>query len=338
MTPMRPRRLPLPGLLALLACLLCAPLRADVFFPAYLQIEETAAQRWDIGWRVPLAGERRLALQARLPTGLDAVVEDTPLLVDGYYLQRWTASGALPGKAIAFEGLRGGVTDIIVRLRYASGAERVERIDAAQQRFIVPAPETAGRVAVTYFVLGVEHILLGLDHLLFVLALLLLVRGWGRILATITAFTVAHSLTLGPAALGWLRLPIAPVEALIALSIVFVAAEVIHGLRGRPGLTARAPWLVAFGFGLLHGLGFASALAHIGLPERSVALALLLFNLGVEAGQILFVAAVLLLYLPLRRLPVRLAGAEGAAAHALGLVAAYWFAERLVTGVLALPL
>ena len=141
-------------------------------------------------------------------------------------------------------------------------------------------------VACSYLVLGVEHILGGVDHLLFVLALLLIVRGGKRIFITITAFTLAHSITLVSANLGWVRVPGPPVEAMIALSIVFVAAEVVHGLRGKPGLTARAPWVVAFSFGLLHGFGFAGALAEVGLPQKAIPVALLMFNVGVEIGQL----------------------------------------------------
>ena len=146
-------------------------------------------------------------------------------------------------------------------------------------------------MARTYLVLGVEHILLGIDHLLFVLALLLVVKGAGRVVATVTAFTVAHSITLAAATLGLVRVPGPPVEAVIALSIVFVAAEIVHGAQGRPGLTARWPWLVAFTFGLLHGFGFAGALGEIGLPQNAIPLALFFFNVGVELGQLLFVAA-----------------------------------------------
>ena len=139
----------------------------------------------------------------------------------------------------------------------------------------------------TYFKLGVEHILLGFDHLLFVLALLFLVEGWRRLLGTITAFTVAHSLTLAAATFGWVQVPQAPVEAVIALSIMFVAVEILHRQRGRTGIATRKPWVVAFVFGLLHGLGFAGALREIGLPDDAIPLALAFFNVGVEAGQLL---------------------------------------------------
>jgi hydrogenase/urease accessory protein HupE len=181
-------------------------------------------------------------------------------------------------------------------------------------------------------VLGVEHILAGIDHLLFVLSLLLIVRGFKRIVATITAFTIAHSLTLAAATLGLVDIPGPPVEAAIALSIVFVASEVVRGSRGKPGLTAHAPWVVAFGFGLLHGFGFAGALAEVGLPQKAIPLALLTFNVGVEIGQLLFVVAMLAAGSVLSRLPLRMPqwGAR-VAPYAIGTVAMFWVAERVAT-------
>jgi len=179
-------------------------------------------------------------------------------------------------------------------------------------------------------VLGVEHILGGVDHLLFVLALLLIVRGGRRIVATITAFTIAHSITLVSATLGWVHVAGPPVEATIALSIVFVAAEVLHGLHGKPGLTARAPWVVAFTFGLLHGFGFAGALAQVGLPQKAIPVALLMFNVGVEVGQLMFVGAVLVVHTVLRRLPIGHASwAQQAVPYAIGSVAMFWVIERI---------
>jgi hypothetical protein len=185
----------------------------------------------------------------------------------------------------------------------------------------------------------VEHILLGFDHLLFVLALLLLVKGWRRLVATITGFTVAHSLTLAAATVGWVQVPQAPVEAVIALSIMFVAVEILHQRQGRTGIASRWPWVVAFGFGLLHGLGFAGALREIGLPDQAIPAALLSFNVGVEAGQLLFVAVVFL-FLRLAthamgrwesgsdrtaRLP---AAATPPVSYAIGILAGFWFVER----------
>ena len=178
--------------------------------------------------------------------------------------------------------------------------------------------------------LGVEHILGGIDHLLFVLALLLIVRGGKRIFFTITAFTLAHSITLVAATLGWVHVPGPPIEAMIALSIVFVAAEIVRGLRGKPGLTARAPWVVAFCFGLLHGFGFAGALAEVGLPQKAIPVALLTFNVGVELGQLIFVAIVLALRWLWQRVPLTpRAWTPYVVPYAIGAVAMFWVVERV---------
>ena len=191
-------------------------------------------------------------------------------------------------------------------------------------------PPGTAEVAWTYIVLGVEHILGGVDHLLFVLALLLIVRGGRRILVTITAFTVAHSITLVAATLGWVHVPGPPVEAMIALSIVFVAAEIVQGLRGNPGLTARAPWLVAFSFGLLHGFGFAGALAEVGLPQNAIPIALFAFNVGVELGQLIFVGVALVVRAVLTRLPLpRRPWLPYVAPYSIGAIAMFWVVQRV---------
>jgi hypothetical protein len=182
--------------------------------------------------------------------------------------------------------------DILVRVERADGSAQIGRVLPLEPRFVVTASPSAFEVMQTYTLLGIEHILHGVDHLLFVLALLMLVHGARRLIATVTAFTAAHSLTLVAATLGWVNVPGPPVEAAIALSIVFVAGEIIHARQGKPGMTQRYPWAVAFAFGLLHGLGFAGALAEVGLPQLSIPVALLFFNVGVEIGQLLFIAAV----------------------------------------------
>lgn len=187
------------------------------------------------------------------------------------------------------------------------------------------------KAAQRYTVLGIEHILSGVDHLLFVLALLFVVSGRWMLVKTITAFTVAHSITLGLATLGYVSLPSAPVEAAIALSIVFLASEIIGHTRGRQSLTFRAPWMVAFAFGLLHGLGFAGALSEIGLPPSEIPIALLFFNVGVEIGQLLFVAAILMLAWALKKLPAPRqlqAAVQTVVIYAIGTTAAYWLIER----------
>ena len=182
-----------------------------------------------------------------------------------------------------------------------------------------------------YLTLGVEHILLGIDHLLFVLGLLLIVRGRWSLVKTITAFTAAHSLTLALATFGLVALPARTIDALIALSILFLAVEILHARQGRIGLTHRFPWLVAFAFGLLHGLGFAGALTAAGLPAAEIPLALLFFNLGVELGQLMFVAATLSLRWAARTLGLGWpAWAEPLPAYAIGTLASFWFMERLV--------
>lgn len=308
---------------------------ADVFRPAYLQLTELEGDRYAVLWKVPaLAGDLRLSAYVALPPDTETTSAPRVVRSDGAWVERWEIGypGGLAGQEIAIEGNAVGVTDVIARVERLDGSAQIERLPIANPRFVVRAPSGGGEVAWSYLVLGVEHILGGVDHLLFVLALLLIVRGGGRIVATVTAFTVAHSITLVLATLGWVSVPGPPVEAIIALSIVFVAAEVVHGLKGRRGLTARAPWVVAFSFGLLHGFGFAGALAEVGLPDNAIPVALLMFNVGVELGQLLFVAAVLALGHLLGRMAIRSGpGLEAAAAYGIGAVAAFWAIERVAS-------
>jgi hydrogenase/urease accessory protein HupE len=323
------------ALLTVLLALSCHPAvsHADVFRPAYLELREGAGGRYDVLFKVPAQGEeRRLAVYVRFPADTVALSEPRGVFVGGAYVERWRIErpGGLAGQTVRIDGLAGGGTDVIVRVERLDGTSQTERLLPERSEFVVTASAGSGEVARSYLRLGTGHILGGTDHLLFVLALLLIVRGGLRIFATITAFTVAHSVTLAAATLGLVHVPGPPVEATIALSIVFVAAEVVHGLRGREGVTARAPWLVAFSFGLLHGLGFAGALAEVGLPERAIPLALLFFNVGVELGQLLFVAAVLAAGALLRRLAPRWPRwAHYAPAYAIGSVAGFWTLERI---------
>jgi hypothetical protein len=323
--------------LALALLLVChaTAARADVFRPAYLELREAGDGRYDVLWKVPARGEEaRLAAWVRFTSDTVSLSEPRGAFRGGAHVERWQVrrDGGLAGQTVRIEGLAGGVTDVIVRVERLDGTSQTARLLPERPAFVVEAPAGRAAVAGSYLRLGVEHILGGVDHLLFVLALLLVVRGGARIFATITAFTVAHSLTLAAAALGFARVPGPPVEAAIALSIAFVAAEVVHGLRGQPGVTARAPWVVAFSFGLLHGLGFAGALAEVGLPEQAIPLALLTFNVGVELGQLAFVAAVLTARSLLARLPLRVPWPRTAAyapAYAIGTVATVWLIERV---------
>ena len=191
------------------------------------------------------------------------------------------------------DGLASTMTDALVRIEFVDGGEWVERLTPGAPQATIPAGQSGWAVAATYLKLGVEHILLGIDHLLFVLALILIAPNTRQLIKAITAFTVAHSITLAAATLGFVHVPPTPVEAAIALSIAFVAAEIVRAREGKAGIAARAPWIVAFAFGLLHGFGFAGALSEIGLPAGHIPVALLFFNVGVEIGQLLFVAVVL---------------------------------------------
>lgn len=247
-------------------------------------------------------------------------------------------SGGLAGQTIAIEGLSRTSTDVLVRIEILGGATQTERLSPTKATFVIQAVPGSLEVAATYLRFGIEHILFGFDHLLFVLALVILVRGWRRVALTVTAFTGAHSITLVAATLGLVNLPGPPVEAAIALSIVLIAVEILNVRRGMPSLTARWPWFVAFCFGLLHGLGFAGALAEVGLPHHAIAIALLFFNLGVEVGQLAFVTAVLAAGALFRRaiaLRIEPAGVrrmvnwlDVTVAYAIGALAAYWLIER----------
>jgi len=328
----------LPAAFVLLACCFVAVTHADVFRPAYLELreagqDETGADRYDVMWKRPVLGESRLAIQIRFPQGTMQVSPPQGQFIENAYIERWQVSrpGGLVDQTLSIDGIVGGVTDVIVRIERQDGTSQVERVLPQSPQFTVKAATDTAAVAWSYLVLGVEHILGGIDHLLFVLALLLIVRGNKRILMTVTAFTIAHSITLVSATMGWMHVPGPPVEAMIALSIVFVAAEIVHGLRGRSGLTARAPWIVAFSFGLLHGLGFAGALAEVGLPQKAVPLALLTFNVGVELGQLMFVAFAVGVRALLIRLPVpQQVWMPYATPYAIGGVAMFWEIERVV--------
>jgi hydrogenase/urease accessory protein HupE len=322
---------------ALLACCFASITHADVFRPAYLELREagqdaSGAALYDVMWKRPAVGDSRLAIQIRFPQSTTQVTAPQGMFNENAYIERWRISrpGGLAGQTLSIDGMVGGVTDVIVRIERQDGTSQVERLLPQSPQFTVKAATGTAAVAWSYLVLGVEHILGGIDHLLFVLALLLIVRGGKRILMTITAFTVAHSITLMSATLGWMHVSGPPVEAMIALSIVFVAAEIVHGLRGKHGLTARAPWIVAFSFGLLHGFGFAGALAQVGLPQKAVPLALLTFNVGVEVGQLMFVAVALAARAALARLPApKQAWMSFATPYAIGCVAMFWVIERV---------
>ncbi len=312
---------------------LAQPVVAHEVRPAYLEMVQQDAETWDLLFKVPAAGEDlRFGLYLRLPADVQRLGPLTGEFSGRAHVERSRIRrpGGLDGAVISVDGLSGTLTDVLVRLERADGTSQVLRLTPDSTSFVVEPVPGSLQVATTYIGLGIEHILLGIDHLLFVLALLILVDSFRRLVWTITAFTLAHSITLAAATLGWVAVPPPPVEAVIALSIVFVAGEIIHTRQGRPGLSQRLPWLVAFTFGLLHGFGFAGALREIGLPQKQIPLALFTFNVGVEIGQLLFVGAVLLLAWLVRSLRVPVpAWWPQAAAYAIGSIATFWVFERV---------
>jgi hydrogenase/urease accessory protein HupE len=323
--------------LMLFLLLLSSSALAHEVRPAYLELRQTEPETYGVLWKVPGRGENlRLGIYVELPPGCTNLIEPRASMVNNAYSERWTAkcAGGLTGSTINIAGLTATTTDVLVRLERLDGTTQVTRLTPSAPSFVVEAAPRAMEVARTYLALGVEHILGGIDHLLFVLALLILVKGTRRLIWTVTAFTVAHSLTLAGATLGFVHVPGPPVEAAIALSIVFVAAEIVHGRQGRAGLTERFPWIVAFTFGLLHGFGFASALNAVGLPQTAIPVALLFFNVGVEVGQLLFIGAVFVIIALARQVTRRIAVPQPAWAwrvppYAIGGVAAFWIIQRV---------
>ncbi len=303
--------------------------------PAYLSIEETVPGRYDLLWRTPVLSGMRLPVALKLPDEVREVEEPIVQELPGSLVERRVIDAGergLAGKPIEFPGLEATITDVLVRVALLDGTRSTRLVRPSEPWFEIAAARGPLAVAGAYLVHGVEHILLGFDHLLFVLALILIVRSVRVLLVTITAFTIAHSITLALATFGAVNVPGPPVEAMIALSILLLACEILRLRRGEPSSTARWPWLVAFSFGLLHGFGFAGALTELGLPQGDVPLALFAFNVGVELGQLAFIAAVLAALAVARRtrvLPALERHALPVAAYAIGILAAFWFFERL---------
>jgi hydrogenase/urease accessory protein HupE len=322
------------ALLLLLNALLAVSAFADELRPAYLSIRETRPDEFSVLWKVPASGDKRLGLYLHLPDTCVPKAEPIRMIENAFYSERWTAicNGGLRGRAIAIDGLLSTATDALGRIEYGDGSVEIARLTPELPSFVVMGVQSGWEVAWTYFLLGVDHILSGYDHLLFVFALILLINDFWTLAKTITAFTLAHSVTLAGASLGYFSLPQKPVEATIALSIAFVASELIKQRPGERRLSESYPWVVAFAFGLLHGFGFAGALKETGLPQTDVPVALLTFNLGVEAGQLLFVASVWIAFAAVRRLAtLRAAPARLVAAYLVGTVSMFWFVERIVS-------
>lgn len=322
---------------ALLLLLLLVALAPDAYGhevrPAYLQLRQTDADTYDVLWKVPTRGDdMRLGLYVELPAGCVNLSEPRGVFAAGSFTERWSVkrAGGLTGGTIHIAGLAATMTDVLVRLARLDGTTQVVRLTPSAPSFAVEASPRRLDVARTYLVLGIEHILTGVDHLLFVTALLLLVSGFGRLVKTISAFTLSHSVTLSLATLGYVHVPPAPVEAVIALSILFVACEIVRNPQTPLSLAQRQPWLVAFTFGLLHGLGFAGGLSAVGLPAGHIPLALGLFSVGVEIGHFSFVGVVLAAIVAVRRWNITLpAWTRALPAYAIGSISAFWVIQRI---------
>jgi hydrogenase/urease accessory protein HupE len=321
--------------LVLLVSLLLTPaiLSAHEMRPAYLQITETAPEVYDIIWKVPARGDKRLSLYVRFAEDVEIVSQPVGGMTGGAYIERWCIRrpGGLAGTPVVIDGLAATYTDALVRVSLRDLEPQSILLKPENPSFIVATNPTGWEVAGTYFRLGVEHILLGVDHLLFVLGLLLLVDRRWMLVKTITAFTVAHSITLALSTFAIIRVPAMPLNAAIALSILFLGPEIVRKWRGQTSFTIRHPWVVAFVFGLLHGIGFASGLSLTGVPQSEIPSALLCFNLGVEAGQLAFILVALLAAWAIRTLELdrpqwvtRLPG------YAVGSLGAFWTIQRVV--------
>jgi hypothetical protein len=309
------------------------PARAHELRPGYLEVRQTGPETFAMLWKVPALGDLRLGLHLRLPDNCTPTSAPLRVQTVDAYTERTTLTcpRGIEGRRIAIDGLTATLTDVLVRLVRTDGSVQSVRLTPSAASLVVAAVPSRFETAATYLRLGVEHILMGVDHLLFVLGLLLIVPHRWMLLKTITAFTVAHSLTLAVATLGYARAPLLPLNAAIALSILFLGPEIVRAGRGDTSFTLRHPWMVAFAFGLLHGFGFASGLTSMGLPRSEIPVALLLFNVGVEAGQMLFVLLLVLLARAFRTLEMRWPRwVDAVPAYTVGTLGAYWTLQRTV--------
>jgi len=300
--------------------------------PVYLEVKQTQTNEYHFKLKVPALGYYRLNISVVLPQMCDTARHFIREKTDNAFIDTWSVNCPqdLKGKQIVIRGLEGTLTDALVRIEMLDGNVQAALLTSGNPVLTIQKEPSVMDVVKSYFTLGVEHILLGIDHLLFVLGLLLITAGKWRILKTITAFTLAHSITLAMAALGVVNIPSAPVEAVISLSIVFVAYEALQTKRN--DIAVQRPWLVAFIFGLLHGFGFAGALSATGLPQNSIAPALFFFNVGVEAGQLIFIVTVLLLMLVFKRILQRLPQTmHKIPAYVIGSLAMFWTIQRIVS-------
>jgi hydrogenase/urease accessory protein HupE len=328
------RHLPILALIFILLFSITPKIEAHRLQPAYLEINEQSVGKFSILWKRPLVGGKPMNIYPRLPSNFRNLTEPVVQLLPTGAVERWmgaSGEGGLAGEKILIDGLTSTQTDVLVRIYYLEGTEETHLLRPASSSVILGGAPSATERIIAYLQLGIQHILMGIDHLLFVLGLLLIVQSRWMLLKTITSFTLAHSITLGIATLGYASVPLPPLNAVIALSILFLGPEIVRSWRGGTSLTIRHPWVVAFAFGLLHGFGFATGLTNLGLRVAEIPLALLLFNCGVEIGQIGFVMLVILLERSFRVLEIhwprwfRLAPG-----YTVGSLGGYWTIQRTV--------
>jgi len=310
-----------------------APASAHESRPGYLEFRETSPGVFRVLWKKPARGDMILSIDPVFPIECSVVGIGSEVIRGGAYVARATieCEGGLAGKVVEIAGLEATLTDVLIRVYYANGLQETHLVQPNETSVVIGGASGVLTRIGAYTRLGVGHIALGVDHLLFVLGLLLIVSSTMMLLKTITAFTVAHSITLGIATLGFARVPELPLNAVIALSILFLGPEIVRVWRGESSFTIRHPWVVAFAFGLMHGFGFASGLTAMGLPTNEIPLALLFFNVGVELGQLAFVFLVLGLARSFNSLEIRWPRwAELMPGYAVGTLGAMWFIERTV--------
>ncbi len=300
--------------------------------PAYLEIDEKASNVLFINWTRPVRDELALNIHPVFPAACVSEGVISRYELSGVMHERWKldcSEGGLRGKNISISGFESTISDVLLRFQGLDSRTHTKVLDSSDSVFLFPdETSVVVNVAPYYLKSGVRHILDGNDHLIFVFALLLLIKGFWRVIKTITAFTLAHSISLIAAVLGYVHVPSTPVEAVIALSIMFLACELLRG--DQQNLSRKFPWLIAAAFGLIHGLGFAGALSEIGLPETEIPLALFMFNVGVELGQLLFIFVVIAVFAILAKfMQQSFNKVEFVSSYVIGSVGAFWFIERV---------
>jgi hydrogenase/urease accessory protein HupE len=320
-----------PVLLGAIALVVCGrTAEAHETRPGFLELRETGPGTYSFLWKKPSGGEIEIYIAPIVPPEC-RLTTSGPQLTPGALVVRGTlqCGGGIEGRTIAIDGLDSTITDVIVRVHHADGRLESHVLKPINPSVTLGAQTSRWERSQGYLRLGVDHILLGVDHLLFVLGLLLIVGDRWTLLKTISSFTLAHSITLAIATLGYARAPLPPLNAAIALSILFLGPEIVRRWRGQTSFTIEHPWVVAFAFGLLHGFGFASGLTTMGLPQGEIPLALLLFNVGVETGQLCFVGVILALERAFRTLEIRWPRfVEALPGYAVGSLGAYWTIQR----------